>query len=407
MNVIITENVGLKGYSMNDMETGCLRSDILALIKQNADITIKEYENWISETGTVNADEKAVFSKLLENFIHLDFTEEEAISHWINIVSNAKNLETKMGRKIGAYTAIVDYFTNEKPVMNSPMLIEIQMFKQTEQLAMVDSLTGLFNRRYMETMLKKEYTRCERYSKDFSVCILDIDDFKHINDTKGHPFGDLVLKNLSALLQDLVREEDVVCRYGGEEFLIIIPETDAEGAVILGNRIRSALKETKFFIENKITFSAGTATFPACARDVETLVNAADSALYQAKFSGKDRVIAATPERRKFGRFSECWSFDICDEKTSIPKTSIMTHNISLGGIQFESKTRYEINANLHMIFTSTKSPCDGVEADGYVTWIRKRRNTWLYGIRFSAVPEDFQTILDLAPKIEAQPAHA
>jgi len=407
MNVIISENVGLKGYSMKDMGTECLRSDILALIKQNADITIKEYENWISETGNIEPEKDAIYSKLLENFIHLDFTEEEAVNHWTNIVANAKNLETKMGRKIGAYTAIVDYFTNEKPVMNSPMLIEIQMFKQTEQLAMVDGLTGLFNRRYMETMLKKEYTRCERYSKDFSICLIDIDDFKHINDSKGHPFGDLVLKELSALLKDSVREEDVVCRYGGEEFLIIIPETDTEGAMILGNRIRAALKATRFFTENKITFSAGTATFPSCARDVESLVSAADSALYQAKFSGKDRVLAATPERRKFGRFSECWSFDICDEKTSSPKTSITTHNISLGGIQFESKNRYEINANLHMIFTSTKSPCDGVEADGYVTWIRKHRNTWLYGIRFSAVPEDLQTILDLAPKIEAQPAHA
>ncbi|ULQ59147.1 GGDEF domain-containing protein [Brucepastera parasyntrophica] len=233
------------------------------------------------------------FAQLLESFVHLEFTEEDAIEHCKMIAANAQDLKNALGRDIGIHLALVDYFTNINHIMTSPMLIEIHVFKQTEQLAMIDSLTETFNRRYMDLILKKEFFRCSRHNKELSVCILDIDDFKKINDTRGHQFGDIVLKELSLIMKNCVREEDIVCRYGGEEFLIILPETGSDGVTSLASRIQKTSSESPVFDKNHITFSAGTATFPGCALDIENLIKAADQALYKAKLEGKNTIISA------------------------------------------------------------------------------------------------------------------
>jgi diguanylate cyclase (GGDEF)-like protein len=339
------------------------------------------------------------YACLLHNFVHLDFTEDEAIFHWKNILENIHGLERATGRPINVYTSVVDYFTNQNPLLTSPLLVEVRVFQQTEQMAMIDALTGLFNRHYMETILKKEYMRCERYSKRFSVCILDIDNFKAVNDTKGHLYGDQVLRNLAAILRTAVREEDIACRYGGEEFLVIIPETDSAGALALGNRIRTCLKEAPFFLENGITFSAGTATYPLDAHDVEALVKAADMALYQAKFSGKDCVVAAGPDRRKCDRVERGLPFSLLGKGTGSPFAENMTHNISLGGIQFESTEKYRINSGLHFQFAAGNAEAQGAEAHGYVTWVRKIHGVYRYGVRFVETPLVLETEISMARK--------
>jgi diguanylate cyclase (GGDEF)-like protein len=268
------------------------------------------------------------------------------------------------------------------------MLIEVHVFRQTERLAMVDGLTGVFNRRYMDIILKKEYNRCERYGKPLSVCLIDIDNFKLINDNHGHQFGDEVLREIASLLKAAVREEDIVCRYGGEEFLLILPETEAAGAFILANRIRSELKGDPFFRDNRITFSAGTSTFPSAALDITALVQTADRALYQAKFSGKDRVSEAVPERRKFGRFPQCWAVDVYPESSREPVIGIMTQNVSIGGIQFECPIRHAIDTPLRLVFTNIDPDIADVEAEARITWVKKHNDTYLYGVSFIDTPE-------------------
>ncbi len=333
------------------------------------------------------------FSLLLENFVHLDFTEEEAEKHWRNILVCAEDLEKKLDKPVAAHLAIVDYFTGENQCLNSPMLIEIHVFKQTEKLAMVDSLTNVFNRRYMDIVLKKEFNRCERYNKSFSICILDLDDFKQINDTKGHQFGDMVLVELSSLIKSTIREEDILCRYGGEEFIIILPETDTSGAFYLAERVRKAVEMTPFFTDNHISFSAGTASYPACAQEITSLVRVADKALYEAKFTGKNKTCEAPPERRRFWRFPKEWEVDIISKDTNELLSTIKTKNISIGGFQFESKLKYHIDSKLTLVFKSMDKAVEGAKKDvtveGTITWVNHQINEmYSYGICFSDTPE-------------------
>ena len=335
----------------------------------------------------------ASFSSLLENFVHLDFTEEEAEKHWTNILVCADELEKKLAKPVNAHLAIVDYFTSKEHRLNSPMLIEIHVFKQTEKLAMVDSLTNVFNRRYMDIVLKKEFNRCERYNKSFSLCIMDLDNFKQINDSKGHQFGDLVLVELSTLIKNTIREEDVICRYGGEEFIIILPETDTAGAFYLAERVRKAVDLTPFFTDNNISFSAGTASYPACAQDITSLIRVADKALYEAKFTGKGKTCEAPPERRRFWRFPKEWEVEIFSKDANELLSTTKTKNISVGGFQFESKLSYNIDTKLNLVFRSMDKTSQGskkdVTVEGTITWVNHQVNeVYSYGICFTDTPE-------------------
>lgn len=272
---------------MTDIDAASVQAGIAALIGGTMDP--EALENREAASGTF-------FSGLLSNFVHLEFSEEQAVFHWKKILENSEKLRKNIGRPVGIHTAAVDYFTNLMHLMNSPLLIEQHVFQQTEQLAMIDGLTGVFNRRYMDNVLKKELNRCERYSKEFSICLIDIDNFKKLNDTFGHQAGDTILGETAACISDPIREEDVVCRYGGEEFLVVLPETNIFGARVLANRIQQYVAESVLLSQHKVTFSAGLASYPNNGRTVETLVSAADQALYQAKFNGKNRVEEAVQQ---------------------------------------------------------------------------------------------------------------
>lgn len=170
-----------------------------------------------------------------------------------------------------------------------------QLYKLTKRLAITDELTGLYNYRYLQQRLDEEIERAKRYSKDLSLLMLDVDDFKHFNDTHGHIAGDRALADLGHTLRTNVREVDVVCRYGGEEFSVVLPETDAAGAYVVAEKVREAVALYEFAdADHKrgvhLTVSVGLATFPSHAKDKEALLKLADDALYQAKSGGKDRV---------------------------------------------------------------------------------------------------------------------
>jgi diguanylate cyclase (GGDEF)-like protein len=235
------------------------------------------------------------YKKLLNNYVHCDFSEEEAKEHWKNISQEAKEFAQLMKRDVNISTVITDYFTTTKPLFTEPIIIEENVFRKTEKMALVDCLTNLFNRRYMELALNKELMRSKRYKIPFSICMMDIDNFKHINDTKGHVFGDLVLKNISHEIRKNIREEDIACRYGGEEFLIILPQTDAKGCEEFAERLRKNITTENFFQKNSITYSSGIATFNTEKPDeINSILQRADKALYKAKFRGKNNVCSET-----------------------------------------------------------------------------------------------------------------
>jgi len=159
-----------------------------------------------------------------------------------------------------------------------------------------DPLTGLFNRRYMEETLGRELVRAERQKTSLSLIVLDIDHFKHINDTHGHPAGDSILRKTGHFLGSSVRESDVACRYGGEEFILILPDCPKEAALAKARELCERTRVLTFPEAGggvEITASFGVSSFPADGIEPQSLIQAADAALYVAKRSGRNRVAAA------------------------------------------------------------------------------------------------------------------
>ncbi|MEI6664740.1 MAG: GGDEF domain-containing protein [Chloroflexota bacterium] len=174
-----------------------------------------------------------------------------------------------------------------------------------ERLATTDALTGLFNRRIFFEQLGIEFRRSIRYRHPMSVIMADLDRFKDVNDRHGHPFGDLVLSVTAQTLRASVRESDIVARYGGEEFVLMLPETGRDEALVVAEKLRSAIERQEYtngVTETRITISLGVATTPDCApNDAEDLVRLADEALYDAKRGGRNRVsfAASTKDARQ------------------------------------------------------------------------------------------------------------
>jgi len=171
-----------------------------------------------------------------------------------------------------------------------------RLHRQVEQQARVDGLTGLSNRRACEDALRQELQRAERFGKELTVILADLDGFKTVNDRHGHPAGDLVLREFALRLRETLREIDVAARWGGEEFCLLLPETDAAGGAQLAERARAALEDVPIAAADgsqlRVTASFGVAAFPEHP-SVEALIDAADGALYDAKRSGKNRVTVA------------------------------------------------------------------------------------------------------------------
>jgi diguanylate cyclase (GGDEF)-like protein len=168
-----------------------------------------------------------------------------------------------------------------------------------EKLSIVDNLTGLYNKKYLFELLKREYQRSERHGVFISCLMMDIDHFKKVNDTYGHQVGDLVLKEVGAVLTEVVRGYDFAARYGGDEFTIVLPQQRVgNGAESVAERVRAAV-EGHFFLDSprvpksiKITISIGAATFPGKGiKSYEDLVDQADQALYNAKDKGRNCVV--------------------------------------------------------------------------------------------------------------------
>jgi two-component system cell cycle response regulator len=171
--------------------------------------------------------------------------------------------------------------------------------KKLQNLAIRDGLTGLFNHRTFYSLLDDEIKRSLRHNRPLSLLMLDIDHFKHVNDTYGHRVGDMILHGLSDLLLREARETDRVCRYGGEEIVLILPEIDEQGAMGIAERLRKAIAAYGFETENgkqiSITVSIGVAVYPKDTDTKETLVAVADDAMYAAKQSGRNRVCRNHP----------------------------------------------------------------------------------------------------------------
>jgi diguanylate cyclase (GGDEF)-like protein len=217
------------------------------------------------------------------------------------------------GRRVGALLGLDRQASAREPRVAAGMLRAVRvllepasvaldnalLLKRAEALSVTDDLTHLFNSRYLNLVLRRETKRASRNGRPLSLLFIDLDGFKSVNDTHGHLFGSRALVEAAAVIRSSARETDVVARFGGDEFAIVLPDTGGEGAFAVGARVREKVAACKFLaadgLDIHLTVSVGVATLPDVADSSEELVQAADKAMYQVKESGKNGIQAATP----------------------------------------------------------------------------------------------------------------
>lgn len=189
---------------------------------------------------------------------------------------------------------MLNVVVNETCIILENSWLYSRLYKNIKNMTITDGLTSVYNHKYIIGLVNQEFSRAKRYKHNISIIMFDIDFFKKINDTFGHQTGDVVLREIAAIINRAIRKSDVVGRYGGEEFTIILPETDTNDALLFAERLREKVESYNFFNPSdplKITASMGVATFPAHGMDdPKSFIKCADQALYAAKESGRNRV---------------------------------------------------------------------------------------------------------------------
>jgi diguanylate cyclase (GGDEF)-like protein len=257
--------------------------------------------------------------ELLYYLTHRRFPPAQSVAIWRGIMKHKRRMSEALHRSVSFRVAALDFLTAKSAILRNVRLIGKPELEGILSFVNRDEVTAVHNRRYFNEVLGQEVHRARRYGKSLSLLILDLDNFKKLNDTRGHPEGDAVLRRVGRLLRDNTRQTDIVCRYGGDEFAVLLPETNGSDAYTLAERIRRAPERPavpgprgplaegvkgphlRSAREEEggppITFSIGVATYPTDCEEAEELVAVADQMCLDAKRQGKDRVCMAGGEK--------------------------------------------------------------------------------------------------------------
>jgi diguanylate cyclase (GGDEF)-like protein len=271
-------------YRMTEHED--LSVEFISALAGDRKLTAKEKERYqrLSENRG-----DLLYVDLLFALTHRYYPQETAKALWAKILRHKKGVSQKLGRNIGITVAALDYLGNIHDEIQAPKVISEQKISQIAEIAITDGLTRLFDVSTFRVKLETEIRRYRRYGSEVSVLMIDIDDFKKFNDTHGHPQGDRVLADVSALIEKTTRDLDICARYGGEEFSVILPQTDRRAALMIAERIRRRI-EKKYKKTSGVTVSIGCAMCPEDGKSAKVLVKKADKALYVSKANGKNQV---------------------------------------------------------------------------------------------------------------------
>lgn len=300
---------------------------------------------------TAHGDEAC--KELFHIMTSLNLSPKESRQCWDGVLAHQTDLSRQLKRQVSFRTAICDFFCSVQHSLKNPKVVEIHVFEKTLNDSRYDKLTGLLNRKTMDEVLKKEISRARRYDLNLSLLFFDLDNFKEVNDKYGHQAGDLLLRKVSEIIRNEKREEDLAARYGGEELIVVLPETDRLEALILGERIREkvealALKRDDDTIS--LTISGGVASFPVNATDQAGLIACADKALYQAKGAGKNSIALFSSDKRRYTRID--FSKDIQLKQLNFVEKEHHTarsKDISVGGLLFEHQAPLAIDTKIEL----------------------------------------------------------
>jgi len=314
---------------------------------EDDDRLIKELNQIIEKEGN------KTYSVIFHVLTNLDIEPEEAMESWAEIISHYERLVSILGRKVSLRTALCDYFCSIHRSLKNPKVVEIQVFEKTVKASRFDNLTGLYNRQSFDETLEREINRAKRHEQELSILFFDLDDFKEVNDSFGHQTGDEVLKQVAKIVLDEKRSEDLAARYGGEEIVVIMPETGKVDSLVLGERIRQRVEEMRIDLNGhtvRLTISGGLASFPENATDAKSLLKCADNALYRAKGSGKNGISFYSQDKRRYMRIEI--DHDVKVRELGFDDTQTQTgkgKNICFGGILFENKFALPIGTKIQL----------------------------------------------------------
>lgn len=312
-------------------------------------------------TALTRVHGEEVYARFIHLISHLDFSPVEARKHWEAVVEHTRSLGNTLHRNLDFRVGLADYFVFKNPKISHPKVIDLYLFHETEAGNLKDGLTGLYNFRYLQDALPRELGKARRLGTPLSVVFLDVDSFKAYNDRFGHAAGNEALTAIAGVVRTCIREMDLPCRYGGEEFVVLLPMTDKFGALSVAERIArqvEALGIPAAGAHRVLTISAGVSSFPADASEDNALLEAADAAMYQAKAWGKNRVVPYSTERRASGRQEREFSAD-CTVSTKVT-FSVMGRNLSQSGLFFVAPKEMAPGYNVDLLLKLPHSDSDG-----------------------------------------------
>src|SRR5208282_3293233 len=215
---------------------------------------------------------------------HLDLRESQCLQLWEEILTRRRELTEQLGRPISLKTIFMDVLSSAG-LIRVPVVLEYDEYKKLQVNAVTDPLTGLYNRRLFAESFEKELNRARRYGLPLGIVILDLHRFKEVNDKYGHPRGDEVLRAAASTLQKALRTSDSAFRIGGDEFALLLPQTDAAQALALSRRVGTVFEESivHFQIGVSVSMDHGVATFPQDGDQADQLIRVADERLYRLK----------------------------------------------------------------------------------------------------------------------------
>ncbi|MFC1668256.1 GGDEF domain-containing protein [Chlamydiota bacterium] len=238
--------------------------------------------------------EAVSFRRLLRSVIGLEFSEDNAFMYYHKILDHQDMLISQLGRTVTLRVAALDYFTAIEPFLKKPKIIEEDDYNQIVIKNSLDHLTGAFERRYLPQKIALEIKISKGFPSFFSIVFIDIDNFSSINNQYGHSIGDSVLQHIVSIMLECMRQKDTIYRYGGEEFVVLMPQTGRKEAYDCVERLRKKISSEPIKIDGDLiitaTISGGIACYPDDAKRGKTLLRKADSAMYRAKKSGKNKI---------------------------------------------------------------------------------------------------------------------
>jgi diguanylate cyclase (GGDEF)-like protein len=334
------------------------------------DLSSGTFAELLADTVATYGD--AAYAELIFLLTRLRLEPADAVRHWPGVLRRQAQIGNQAGGPADVRVALLSYFLDVERQFKRPKVVEMSWAEWTAASALLDDVTGLPNQRFFRAEFRREIERSLRDNSPLSLIVLDTDDFKRVNDLLGHDAGTAALVGLARVLRENSRACDLVVRYGGDEFVVLLPTTPKTDAAQVAEILR--LAAPSYLIQPadgspplSLTFSLGVATCPGDACDEPTLFTAADRALYDAKKAGKNRVCLFGESTRSYARRRVVWPARV--HPAGATGSEVMTHEVGEGGFSFHWDGDLPVGTIIDALITMPDG--DVLRRAGRVVWSR------------------------------------